>query len=98
MNFQTPAEDGYGDATQRRNLASYLDKNSPQGMRPLTAGMFGYSVTRPLSYKEYFHQIFDQAHAMRCGIESWHTESGPGVCEAVCPPFTTGVSSSEDRR
>lgn len=45
--------------------------------------MFGYSVTRPLASKAYFHQIFDTADDVNCQVEGWHTESGPGVFEAV---------------
>ena len=45
--------------------------------------MFGYSTTKPLENKGYFHRIFDIADEMNCQIEGWHTESGPGVFEAV---------------
>lgn len=84
MNFQTPTEDGYGASGGSHNLAAWLSKNAPEAIRPLTAGMFGYSVTRPVMNKQYFHRIYDDARKFDCGIESWHTESGPGVFEAVC--------------
>lgn len=35
--------------------------------------------------KEYFHSIYDKANELGCSIEGWHTESGPGVYEAVRP-------------
>lgn len=57
--------------------------NPPRALRPLTGGMFGYSVSRPMMNKEYFHSIYDGAKELGCPIESWHTESGPGVYEAV---------------
>ncbi|EXJ85263.1 glutamine synthetase [Capronia epimyces CBS 606.96] len=82
MNFQTPAEDGYGQG-QRRDLAAFLDRNTPGALRPLTQGMFGYSLTRQAANKGYFHDIFDQASRFKCNVEGWHTESGPGVFEAA---------------
>ncbi|KAK6216971.1 Glutamine synthetase/guanido kinase [Colletotrichum tabaci] len=83
MNFQTPSEDGYQDHSARRNLAGYLSRHSAKNLRPLTAGMFGYSATRPVAYKEYFYQLFDGAEKLSCNIESYHTESGPGVLEVA---------------
>jgi glutamine synthetase len=50
---------------------------------PLTSGMFGYSLTRPVHNLGYYHDIFDNSSAFKCDIEGWHTESGPGVYEAV---------------
>lgn len=51
--------------------------------------MFGYSVSRPVSNKQYFYSIYDMSEQFGCPIESWHTESGPGGFE--------GVSSRRDR-
>lgn len=45
--------------------------------------MFGYSITRPVHNQEYYYGIFDACRQFNCGIEGWHTESGPGVFEAV---------------
>lgn len=50
--------------------------------------MFGYSTTRPLANKGYFHQIFDTGDDINCQVEGWHTESGPGVFEAVSLAFS----------
>lgn len=83
INFETPSKDGYGLPEGRHNIASYLQSNTVGSLRPLTEGMFGYSVTRPVMSKQYFHDIFDQSIEMRCGLEGWHTESGPGVLEGV---------------
>jgi glutamine synthetase len=55
----------------------------PTSLPSLTEGMFGYSLTRPLHNQEYFYDIFNTCDKFRCGIEGWHTESGPGVFEAV---------------
>lgn len=83
MNFQTPSEDGYNAPHGRQNLAAYLSSNTPQSLRPVTAGYFGYSVSRPILAKRYFHDIFDQSLQVNCPVEGWHTESGPCVYEAV---------------
>ncbi|KAJ6091438.1 hypothetical protein N7467_003407 [Penicillium canescens] len=84
MNFQTPSEDGYGSAgSNHPNLASFLEKNAPSALRPITAGMFCYSSTRPVANKKYFYDIFNTAAQVNCGIEGWHTEGGPGVYEAA---------------
>ena len=45
--------------------------------------MFGYSLTRPLHNQEYYYGIFDACELFNCPLEGWHTESGPGVYEAV---------------
>lgn len=83
VNFQTPTEDGYGPESSRPNLAKFLVNNSPKALRPLTEGMFGYSITRPVASKDYFHDVFDSSAEFGCNVEGWHTESGPGVFEAV---------------
>lgn len=83
VNFQTPTEDGYGPESSRPNLAKFLVNNSPKALRPLTEGMFGYSITRPIASKDYFHDVFDSSAEFGCNVEGWHTESGPGVFEAV---------------
>jgi glutamine synthetase len=83
MNFQTPSEDGYGLPNGRQNLAAFLENNTPNSLRPVTAGMFGYSATRPVMSKQYFHGIYDHSIRADCHLDSWHTESGPGVYEGV---------------
>ncbi|CAG8049418.1 unnamed protein product [Penicillium nalgiovense] len=84
MNFQTPSEDGYSSAgSQHPNLAIFLEKNAPSALRPITAGMFCYSSTRPVANKKYFYDIFNTSAQINCGIEGWHTEGGPGVYEAA---------------
>ncbi|CAI6092370.1 hypothetical protein V2G26_014743 [Clonostachys chloroleuca] len=81
FNFQTPSQDGYSPG--RRDLASYLQSHAVNQLRPLTAGMFGYSISRPVMSKGYFHDIYDKSLEAGCPIEGWHTESGPGVYEAA---------------
>lgn len=83
MNFQTPSQDGYADRSQTRDIAAFLERNAPSALRPMTAGSFSYSATRPVAFKKYFWDIFNTSARFNCGIEGWHTEGGPGVYEAV---------------
>ena len=48
--------------------------------------MFGYSLTRPVHNQDYYYGVYDTCQKFNCGIEGWHTESGPGVFEAVSNP------------
>ncbi|KAL2821199.1 glutamine synthetase [Aspergillus granulosus] len=81
MNFQTPSQEGYDSKTH--NLAAFLETNAPAALRPITAGSFSYSATRPVAFKDYFWDIFNTSAQFDCLIEGWHTEGGPGVYEAA---------------
>lgn len=85
FNYQTPSEDGYHDQnpSKRKNLAAFLRNHQPSELRPLTDGMFGYSITRPMASSDFFFDVIDTCARLDCQIESWHTESGPGVFEGV---------------
>ena len=65
------------------STAKFLVENPVDSLTPITEGMFGYSLTRPLHNQDYYYGIFETCKTFNCGIESWHTESGPGVFEAV---------------
>ncbi|KAK0612405.1 hypothetical protein B0T17DRAFT_406265 [Bombardia bombarda] len=65
------------------STALFLQKNPTSSLPPLTEGMFGYSLTRPVQNKDYFYDIFNTCAKFDCGIEGWHTETGPGVFEAA---------------
>ena len=67
--------------------ATFLRQNPVNSLPPLTEGMFGYSITRPVHNQDYYYGIFDTCAQFNCGIEGWHTESGPGVFEAVRWPL-----------
>ena len=73
------------DSTDRKpsSTAKFLQENSHNALPSLTEGMFGYSLTRPVHNQEYYYGIYDACEKFGCGIEGWHTESGPGVFEAV---------------
>ncbi|KAF9579222.1 hypothetical protein BGW38_004605 [Lunasporangiospora selenospora] len=49
----------------------------------LTPGMFGYSLLRPTLNQDYFYNVFDECAKFDVNIESFHTETGPGVFEAA---------------
>jgi glutamine synthetase len=61
---------------------SAIDKNF-QGLKPLTPGMFGYSILRSTQRNDFFSAIFDNLKAFDVPIEGLHTETGPGVYEAA---------------
>ncbi|EED19640.1 glutamine synthetase, putative [Talaromyces stipitatus ATCC 10500] len=63
--------------------AAFLKNNPVESLPPLTEGMFGYSITRPVHNQDYYYGIFDACEQFRCDLEGWHTESGPGVFEAA---------------
>lgn len=72
-----------GSERNSSSTAAFLRSNPTDQLPSLTEGMFGYSLTRPVHNQEYYYGIFDTCEKFRCGIEGWHTESGPGVFEAV---------------
>ncbi|OCK90005.1 glutamine synthetase/guanido kinase [Cenococcum geophilum 1.58] len=72
-----------GPERNSSSTASFLRDNPVNSLPFLTEGMFGYSLTRPVHNQEYYYSIFDTCAQFRCGIEGWHTESGPGVFEAA---------------
>ncbi|KAL9108051.1 MAG: hypothetical protein Q9227_007157 [Pyrenula ochraceoflavens] len=65
------------------STATYLKENPVNSLPPLTEGMFGYSLTRPVHNQDYYYGIFDTCEQFKCNVEGWHTESGPGVYEAA---------------
>jgi glutamine synthetase len=52
-------------------------------MKPMTQGMFGYSLQRAAEKKDYFNDLFDLLKKFGIPIEGLHTETGPGVYEAA---------------
>ena len=80
--FRAPGNHSTPEQTAS-STASFLQTNPVDALPALTEGMFGYSITRPLHNQDYYYGIFDACEQFRCDIEGWHTESGPGVFEAV---------------
>lgn len=52
-------------------------------LKPLTPGMFGYSLQRPTLNQEYFYDVLHTCNKFDVELEGWHTETGPGVFEAA---------------
>lgn len=52
-------------------------------LKPISTGMFGYSMLRPTLKQKYFNQLFDQLASFDIDLEGLHTETGPGVYEAA---------------
>ncbi len=51
--------------------------------RPITPGMFGYSLLRASKNSAYFNDLFDLLGKFGVPLEGLHTETGPGVYEAA---------------
>ena len=85
FQFKAPPNDPNAPISERNNssTATFLRDNPVNTLPSLTEGMFGYSLTRPVHNQEYYYGIFDACEKFNCGIEGWHTESGPGVFEAA---------------
>jgi glutamine synthetase len=52
-------------------------------LKPMTQGMFGYSILRASQGGTYFHALFDELKKFGVPLEGLHTETGPGVYEAA---------------
>jgi glutamine synthetase len=63
--------------------ANELYANKFSGLRPMTNGMFGYSVLRASQKSDFFHDLFDSLRKFNVPLEGIHTETGPGVYEAA---------------
>ncbi len=51
--------------------------------KPLTPGMFGYSILRASENSAYFDDLFELLGEFDVPLEGLHTETGPGVYEAA---------------
>jgi glutamine synthetase len=56
---------------------------SPATLKPMTQGMFGYSILRASQGSAFFHALFDELKRYGVPLEGLHTETGPGVYEAA---------------
>lgn len=63
--------------------SSDLHEKGFNNTKPLTNGMFGYSVLRASQHGHFFHDLFDLLGEFGVPIEGLHTETGPGVYEAA---------------
>ena len=54
-----------------------------KSMRPMTPGMFGYSILRTTLKNSFFSDLFELIGKFGIPLEGMHTETGPGVLEAA---------------
>ncbi len=64
-------------------------------LKPLSPGMFGYSVLRTSLRNDFFTLLFDQLRQFNIPLEGLHTETGPGVYEAAIT--YSGILAAADR-
>ena len=60
-----------------------IEAKSFQNLKPLSPGMFGYSILRSTLRNDFFTDIFDNCSLFNIPLEGLHTETGPGVLEAA---------------
>lgn len=77
------------------NNADELYANKFSNLKPMTHGMFGYSILRASQQGDYFHDLFNQLKQFDIPLEGLHTETGPGVYEAAI--LYTGLPEAADR-
>jgi glutamine synthetase len=51
--------------------------------KPISDGMFGYSILRSSQFHPFWKQLFEQLDKANITLEGLHTETGPGVMEAA---------------
>ena len=69
FNFETTPDGYYGQEVGKT--------------KPLTPGMFGYSILKSSQKSPFFHDLFDYCHQFGIPLEGLHTETGHGVYEAA---------------
>ena len=72
-----------------------LTGSSYRDLKPLSQGMFGYSILRASQGSAYFHDLFDLLKQFGVPLEGIHTETGPGVYEAAI--LYTDILEAADR-
>jgi glutamine synthetase len=66
-----------------RETPATLAEKPGAGLNPLTPGMFGFSLARAGVERDYANSIVDSMQDFGVPLESFHTETGPGVYEAA---------------
>ncbi|MEN7549582.1 glutamine synthetase family protein [Rapidithrix thailandica] len=72
-----------------------LQEKQFRDIRPITPGMFGYSILRSSLKGAFFNDLFDQLEKFNVPLEGLHTETGPGVYEAAI--MYSGIIEAADR-
>ncbi|CAO3625238.1 unnamed protein product [Cunninghamella blakesleeana] len=66
-----------------KETSSSIIEKGHTNLSPLTVGMCGYSLLRPNQNQEFYENAYDWLKQFNVDMESWHTETGPGVFEAA---------------
>ncbi|WP_299073859.1 glutamine synthetase [uncultured Paraglaciecola sp.] len=82
MGFNATAAFEYEFFMFNETPESVRDKGF-KNLKPITPGMFGYSVIRNSVHGELYRDILALCEDMDMPIEGIHTETGPGVVEAA---------------
>lgn len=64
-------------------------------LKPITPGMFGYSILRSTLQNPFFTDLFELLKKFNVPLEGLHTETGPGVLEAAIA--YSGMLEAADR-
>jgi glutamine synthetase len=60
-----------------------LQQKNYQQLKPITPGMFGYSILRSTLKNDFMSALFENLRKFNIPLEGLHTETGPGVYEAA---------------
>ena len=83
FNFKAPATPGAPPSGGVSGPGGGASGWSFADLRPMTQGMFGYSILRASQSSAFFHDLFDSLRRFEVPLEGLHTETGPGVYEAA---------------
>jgi glutamine synthetase len=79
FNFVGQASRGDGPGT----VGIGVSAETIRELRPMSQGMFGYSILRASQGSAFFQDLFDLLQGFGVPLEGLHTETGPGVYEAA---------------
>jgi glutamine synthetase len=82
MGFHSMVSTEYEYFFFREDSHSVREKHF-HDMKPLSPGMFGYSVLRTGAFSDLAHSVIDAMRAFDVELEGFHTETGPGVYETA---------------
>jgi glutamine synthetase len=82
MGFHSTVSTEYEYFFFREDSHSVREKHY-RDMKPLSPGMFGYSVLRTGAFSDLAHAVIDAMRAFDIELEGFHTETGPGVYETA---------------
>ena len=63
--------------------ADTIREKGYRNLKPLTPGMFGYSILRASSLSDLFNEFMEYSDSLNIPLEAVHCETGPGVWEAA---------------